>query len=63
MSGPSSIMIDHVQVAEIEKNSMTLSIEISGENLGQKTVKMKALLDTGAEESLSIKTLSEARKL
>ena len=27
---------------------MTLSIEISGESLDQKTVKMKALLDTGA---------------
>ena len=27
---------------------MTLSIEISGENLDQKTIEMKALLDTGA---------------
>ena len=27
---------------------MTLSIGISGESLGQKTIKMKALLDTGA---------------
>ena len=45
---PPSITIDHVQVAEIEKNTMTLSIEISGENLGQKTVETKALLDTGA---------------
>ena len=48
MSVPPSITIDHVQVAEIEKNSVTLSIEITGESLGQKTVKMKALLDTGA---------------
>ena len=47
-SAPPSITIDHVQVAEIEKNSMTLSIEISGKSLDQKTVKMKALLDTGA---------------
>ena len=27
---------------------MTLSIEISGENINQKTVEMTALLDTGA---------------
>ena len=27
---------------------MTLSIEISGENTGQKTIKTRALLDTGA---------------
>ena len=27
---------------------MTLSIEISGKNLGQKTIETKALLDTGA---------------
>ena len=50
MSVPPSITIDHVQVAEIKKNSMTLSIEISGESLDQKTVETKALLDTGAEE-------------
>ena len=49
MSAPSSITIDHVQIAEIGKNMMTLSIEISGENLGQKTVKT-TLLDTGAGE-------------
>ena len=48
MSVPPSITIDHVQVAEIEKNTMTLSIKISGESLDQKTVKTKALLDTGA---------------
>ena len=48
MSAPPSITIDHVQVAEIEKNSMTLSIKISGENLDQKTIETKALLDTGA---------------
>ena len=50
MSVPPSMTIDHVQVAEIEKNSMTLSIEISGESLGQKTIETKALLDTGAGE-------------
>ena len=48
MSVSPSIAIDHVQVAEIEKNTMTLSIKISGKNIDQKTVKIKALLDTGA---------------
>ena len=43
-----SITIDHVQVAEMDKNAMTVSIEISGENMDQKTVEMKVLLDTGA---------------
>ena len=47
-SVPPSITIDNVQVAEIEKNTMTLSIKISGENIGQKTVETKTLLDTGA---------------
>ena len=41
-------MIDHVQVAEIDKDTMTVSIEISGENIDRKTVEMKTLLDTGA---------------
>ena len=48
MSAPPSIIINNVQVAKIEKNTMTLSIEIPGQNIDQKTVKMKALLDTGA---------------
>ena len=48
MSVPPSITIDHVQVAEIEKKTMTLSIKISGESTGQNTVETKALLDTGA---------------
>ena len=49
MSAPPSITINHVQVAEIGKNTMTLSIKISGENLGrQKTIKTTTLLDTGA---------------
>ena len=50
MSVPPSITIDHVQVADIGNNMMTLSIEISGENLGQKTIKTTTLLDTGAGE-------------
>ena len=48
MSVPPSITIDHVQAAKIKKNTMTLSIKISGKNLDQKTIEMKALLDTGA---------------
>ena len=48
MSAPPSIIIDNVQVAEIEKNTMTLSIKISGENIDQKTIETKVLLDTGA---------------
>ena len=48
MSAPPSITIDHVQVAKIKKNTMTLSIKISGENIDQKTIETKALLDTGA---------------
>ena len=47
-SAPPSIAIDNVQIAKIEKNTMTLSIEISSENIDQKTVETKALLDTGA---------------
>ena len=37
-----------MQVAKIEKNTMTLSIKISGESIDQKTIETKALLDTGA---------------
>ena len=47
-SATPSITIDHVQVAEIDKNTMTISIEISGENIDQKTVETQTLLDTGA---------------
>ena len=50
MSAPPSITIDHVQLAKIGKNLMTLSIEISGKNLAQKIVETTALLDTGAGE-------------
>jgi hypothetical protein len=45
-----SISIEHVQVAQIEKNTMTVDILISGESLGQKKiVKTTTLLDTGAD--------------
>jgi hypothetical protein len=44
-----SISIEHVQVAQIEKNTMTVDILISGESLGQKEIiKATTLLDTGA---------------
>jgi hypothetical protein len=44
-----SLSIEHVQVAQIKKNTMTVDILISGESLGQKKiVKATTLLDTGA---------------
>jgi Retroviral aspartyl protease len=44
-----SISIEHVQVAQIEKNTMTVDILISGESFGQKKiVETTTLLDTGA---------------
>jgi Retroviral aspartyl protease len=44
-----SISIEHVQVAQIEKNTMTVDILISGESLGQKKiVEATTLLDTRA---------------
>jgi hypothetical protein len=44
-----SLSVEHVQVAQIEKNTMTIDILISGESLGQKKiVKTTTLLDTGA---------------
>jgi hypothetical protein len=44
-----SLSIEHVQVAQIKKNTMTVDILISGESLGQKKiVKITTLLDTGA---------------
>jgi hypothetical protein len=44
-----SLSIEHVQVAQIEKNTMTIDILISDESLGQKKiVETTTLLDTGA---------------
>jgi hypothetical protein len=41
--------MEHVQVAEIEKNTMNINISISGESLGKgKKVETTMLLDTGA---------------
>jgi hypothetical protein len=44
-----SLFIEHVQVAQIKKNTMTVDILISGESLEQKEiVETTTLLDTGA---------------
>jgi Retroviral aspartyl protease len=43
-----SLSIEHVQVAQIKKNIMTVDILISGESLGQKKIIETTLLDTGA---------------
>jgi Retroviral aspartyl protease len=49
MSVSPSLSIEHVQVAQIEKNTMTVDILISGESLGRKKIiKATTLLDTGA---------------
>ena len=48
MSAIPSIYISNVLVAEIEKNSMLLPISILSEKNKERTVKTKALLDTGA---------------
>jgi hypothetical protein len=49
MSVSPSLSIEHVQVAQIKKNTMTIDILISGESLGQnKIVETTTLLDTGA---------------
>jgi hypothetical protein len=49
MSVSPSLSIEHVQVAQIKKNTMTVDILISGESLGQKEiVETTTLLDTGA---------------
>jgi hypothetical protein len=45
------LSIEHVQVAQIKKNTMTVDILITGESLGQKkSVKTTTLLDTEAGE-------------
>jgi hypothetical protein len=49
MSVSPSLSIEHVQVAQIKKNMMTIDILILDESLGQKKiVKTTTLLDTGA---------------
>jgi hypothetical protein len=47
MSASPSISIEHVQVAQIEKNTVTVDILILGESLGQKKIiETTTLLDT-----------------
>jgi Retroviral aspartyl protease len=44
-----NLSIEHVQVAQIKKNTMSVNILISGKSLGQKkSIKTTTLLDTGA---------------
>jgi Retroviral aspartyl protease len=44
-----SLSIEHVQVAQIKKNTMTVDILILGESLGQKkSIETTTFLDTGA---------------
>jgi hypothetical protein len=46
-----SLSIEHVQIAQIKKNTMTVDILILGESLGQKkSIETITLLDTGAGE-------------
>jgi Retroviral aspartyl protease len=49
MSVSPSLSIEHVQVAQIEKNTMTVDILILSKSLGQKkSIETTTLLDTGA---------------
>jgi hypothetical protein len=49
VSAPPSISIDNVLVTDIEKNTMTIPLEVSCESTcGKKTAELTALLDTGA---------------
>jgi Retroviral aspartyl protease len=63
-SASSSISIEHVQVAQIEKNTMTVDILISGESLGQKKiVEATTLLDTGAKGKLINQNFVQNQKI
>jgi hypothetical protein len=59
-----SLSVEHVQVAQIKKNTMTIDILISGESLGQKKiVETTTLLDTRAGGKFIDQNFSETRKL
>jgi hypothetical protein len=63
-SASPSISIEHVQVAQIEKNTMTVDILISGETLGQKKMSKQQLYWTLEQEgNSSIRISSKTRKL
>jgi hypothetical protein len=57
-----SISIEHVQVAEIEKNTMNITILISGKSL-RKEVETTALLDTGAGGKLIDQNFVQNQKI
>jgi hypothetical protein len=63
-SASPSLSIKHVQVAQIEKNTMTVDILISGESLGQnKIVEATTLSDTGAEEKFIDQNFVQNQKI
>jgi hypothetical protein len=61
MSVSPSLSIEHVQVAQIEKNTMTVDILILGESLGQK--KQQHYWTLEQEGNSLIRILSKTRKL
>jgi Retroviral aspartyl protease len=59
-----SLSIEHVQVAQIKKNTMTIDILILGESLGQeKIVETTTLLDTGAGEKFIDQNFIQNQKI
>jgi Retroviral aspartyl protease len=59
-----SLSIEHVQVAQIKKNMMTIDILILGESLGQKRiVETTTLLDTGAKEKFINQNFVQKQKI
>jgi Retroviral aspartyl protease len=63
-SASPSISIEHVQVAQIKKNTMTVDILILGESLGQKKIiKTTTLLDTEAGEKFINQNFVQNQKI
>jgi hypothetical protein len=59
-----SLSIEHVQVAQIKKNTMTVDILISGKSLGwKKIVEATTLLDTGAGEKFINQNFVQNQKI
>jgi hypothetical protein len=59
-----SLSIEHVQVAQIEKNTMSVDILISGESLGQKkSIKQQLYWTLEQEGNSLIRISSKTRKL
>jgi Retroviral aspartyl protease len=64
MSVSPSLSIEHVQVAQSKKNTMTVDILILGESLGQKkSIKTTTLLDTGAGEKFIDQNFVQNQKI